>query len=388
MTETTPIKPEQAITLAKSQRQSVQRYGDDRAIQMEIKALKTALPGMAAQSDQAVAALLIAAKMSNLSPYRGEIYLVEKLGVTVASKIKQADAIAAALKRGDSLSILFYPFSRNHPLYEQLGESDLADNDVAVLCEIISSKAHTAWLDQRLGKIKEMKAMDYTRQEIENTLRAEYGQPPVYRAVGIVKATENFGERAGKMITFTRNDRARKRALTKCLNANGLAAPDQREYGPIQIADDTIESAGYEIHTPSIEDIQTQIDPEFAAAVAEDAQYADEPEPSAPATQTAIHADNQRKLGRSDEADSSAPFGGDDRPRSAAAVAIGIANSLSKKSAISASDFAQLKATWASLFQAASAAGVNAPVIDKPTPAALIAVIMDIGAKMAQPKFV
>lgn len=288
-----PAQPDnKPATLAQSQRQSVQRYGDDRALALEMRSLRRSLPGLAQVDDADLGALVIASKFSNLNPYAGEIYMIPGKGVMTASKIKAADAVAAAAKRGDTLSISFDRVNPDTALYVDLA---LEDGDTAYQCRIISSKARQAWYNHRLAVVNEMRALGYSRPEMESALAEQFPHPPEYTAVGVVKKAENFGDASKKAEVFSRADRARKRALIKCLNVNGLAAPDQRSYGGVALAEEDPVDGQYTVSpapakTPS--EIQAEIEPEWAAAmnaaqeseiVAEELYAAQEPEHETPA---------------------------------------------------------------------------------------------------------
>lgn len=261
----TPPKPQ---TIAETGKQSVERYGDDRSLRLEIRAARSGLPGMANAEDSEVLALMIAGKMSGLNPYAGEIYMIPGKGVMVASKVKAADAVASAAKRGDFLVIEFDHVPPALPIGQDLG---LEASDVAYMCRIKSSKAEDRWYAQRRAIIDELKALGAQRAEIEQALDERLPKPPEYRAVGIVKGGEDFGDSKKKSVAFTRADRAKKRALIKCLNSNGLAAPDQRNYGGVQMAGEEPVEAQYTIResptakTPA--EIQAEVDPEWAAAM-------------------------------------------------------------------------------------------------------------------------
>lgn len=288
---------DKAIMPAQSQKQSVALYGDDRAIQMEIKALRHALPGLNkdAITDADVAALVIAAKWSGLNPYGGEIYLIPGKGVMTASKVKAADAVAAAAKRGDTLSIDFDQVPPGTELYAEL---NLAEGDLAYRCRIISSKSRNAWYNHRLAVVNELKALGYSRPEMEAKLSEMFPHAPEYTAVGIVKRAEDFGDGSRKAEVFSRADRAKKRALIKCLNINGLSATDQRNYGGVNVNDEEPVEGQYTVSpapakTPS--EIQAEIEPEWAAAmnaaqegeiVAEELDATQEPEHETPARGT------------------------------------------------------------------------------------------------------
>ena len=109
-------------------------------------------------SDELLRGLVIACKFSGLNPYRGEIYAIPNVGVMVASKIKAADAIAAAEARGDTLSISFETVRPGTPLWDaNEKEYNLKPEDTVRVCQIISSKACAEYYRARNAKIDELR---------------------------------------------------------------------------------------------------------------------------------------------------------------------------------------------------------------------------------------
>ncbi len=214
-------------------------------IRQEMSILRAAFPKLDAP-DEGLRALIIASRFSGLNPFRGEIYYVPKIGVTVASKIKAADAVAWAQSHGNTLNIRFEKLNELHPEWQNVQPKA---GDVVWVCIIISSKARQDYFNWRIQMIDELKALGYQRGELEAQLNERCGKTaPETRAVGIVRAAEDFGDKFQKATVFTRDDRAQKRALQKALNIGGYAAPDMRAYGGVRIederaaADSTIES--------------------------------------------------------------------------------------------------------------------------------------------------
>jgi hypothetical protein len=207
-------------------------------IQAEMGILKAAFPKMADDvPPEGLRALIIASKFSGLNPFRGEIFYIPKVGISVASKIKAADAVSWAAAHGNTLNIRFEPLTELHPEYQQI---KLDRGDVAEVCIIISSKQRNEYFKWRLQVIDELKALGYKGRELEDELNKRCGKTaPETRAVGIVKAGEFFGHlpKSGAEM-FTRKDRAQKRALQKALNIGGFAAPDMRNYGGVRLSAD------------------------------------------------------------------------------------------------------------------------------------------------------
>lgn len=265
-------------TLAQNERQSVQMYGDDRSMRLQIRSIRSGLPNMRDPdkvSDEAVIGLIVASRFSGLNPYAGEIFWTPK-GIQTASKIKVSSAITAAQRRGDTLSISFDKINEGMPQWDEGGYKR---GDEVWQCTIISSKSRISWTRERIAMIDELKALGYTRAEMEAKLVELFPCQPKFTAISYVGGSEDFGNK-GKFDAFTNADRAKKRALQKCLNLNGFAAPDTRNYGG-QAVDKTEEDAvqgEYTVQTPA--QTQAQIDPAFAAAVEEAVD--DEPLPAAP----------------------------------------------------------------------------------------------------------
>lgn len=200
-------------------------------IQQEMGILRAAFPKLNAPPE-GLRALIIASKFSGLNPFRGEIFYIPGIGISVASKIKAADAVSWAAAHGNTLNIRFEPLNELHPEFQQV---KLDRGDVAEVCIIISSKQRNEYFKWRLQVIDELKALGYQRAELEAELNKRCGKTaPETRAVGIVKADEKFGGD----LKFSRQDRAQKRALQKALNIGGFAAPDTRSYGGVRLQDD------------------------------------------------------------------------------------------------------------------------------------------------------
>jgi hypothetical protein len=215
-------------------------------IQAEMGILRAAFPKMADDvPPEGLRALIIASKFSGLNPFRGEIFYIPKVGISVASKIKAADAVSWAAMHGNTLNIRFETLTELHPEWDQI---KIDRGDVAEICIIISSKQRNEYFRWRLQVIDELKALGYTGPSLEKELNARCGKTaPETRAVGIVKVGEFFGHlpKSGAEM-FTRKDRAQKRALQKALNIGGFAAPDTRQYGGAKIVEEPASEATVE----------------------------------------------------------------------------------------------------------------------------------------------
>lgn len=237
-------------------------------IQQEMGILRAAFPKLDAPPE-GLRALIIAARFSGLNPFRGEIYYVPKVGITVASKIKAADAIAWAQAHGNTLNIRFEKLTQLHPEWQQVNPQA---GDVCWLCIIVSSKQRQEYFNWRIQVIDELKALGYKREELEAELNKRCGTTaPETRAVGIVKAAEDFGDKFSKAQVFTRDDRAQKRALQKALNIGGFASPDMRQYGGVRIEDERPASES------TVESNYRVVDSGVSGAVEMPYAYDDEP---------------------------------------------------------------------------------------------------------------
>lgn len=223
MTQALTVKPQNQVT----------RY-NEADIRQEMSILRSAFPKLSAPDD-ALRALVIASKFSGLNPFRGEIYYIPNVGISVASKIKANDAVTYQAMRGNTLDIKFDLVTplmvKEIPEYAQY---DVKEGDVAHLCRIVSSKQRTAYYNHRLQLIDELKALGYQRQELEAELNRRAGPAPEIKALGIVRKDEKFGGDS----KYSRQDRSCKRALQLALNIGGYAAPDTRSYGGVALQDD------------------------------------------------------------------------------------------------------------------------------------------------------
>jgi len=305
---------------------AIKKYGDEEQIKFEMRAMRSTLPGASvmnwrkpneyAVSDELLRGLIIASKFSGLNPYRGEIYAVPEIGVTVASKIKAADAQAAAQKRGDHLTIWYESVFEGMDAWERNKEEfSLRPGDTVRMVFIRSNKAMQSYWEQRRARLEELRILypgvEHSPQ-IDAQLRQEFPTPPTFTAIGVVKGNERDGNekklQENKFVAFTRSDRADKRALQRCLNLHGLAAADTRSYGDVPMADDSIEGE-YRI-MPSQ---PVQQDDAWAAVMREAAEkgLTNQPPPedkTAPTTPEQ-HQRQQEVMRGKPDADPDAPFG-------------------------------------------------------------------------------
>lgn len=224
-----------AIITTNGTHAAVSRYNET-DIKTEVSILRQAFPKLNAPDD-ALRALIIASKMSGLNPFRGEIYYIPGVGISVSSKIKAADAVAYQARFGNTLEIKFERVTSamtEYPVYSRYA-GNISDDDTNYACRIISSKQRTAYHQHRIMLARELREYGYIGRELENEVNDRAGDPPEIIAVGIVRKAENFG---GDQ-KYSRADRAMKRALQLALNAGGYAAPDMRNYGGAAMASET-----------------------------------------------------------------------------------------------------------------------------------------------------
>lgn len=310
---------------------AIKKYGDEEQIKFEMRAMRSTLPGAMekswkkpnefAVSDELLRGLIIASKFSGLNPYRGEIYAVPEIGVTVASKIKAADAQAAAQRRGDHLTIWYESIFEGMDAWDRNQEEfNLRPGDTVRMVFIRSNKAMQSYWEQRRARLEELRIL-YPGVEhspnIDAQLRQEFPAPPTFTAIGVVKAAERDGNERklqdNKFVAFTRADRADKRALQRCLNLHGLAASDSRNYGDAPMADDSIEGDYRVIPSQSV-----QQDDAWAAVMREAAEkgLTNQPPPDeekkqepTPPTTPAQQERQQTAMRGKPEQDPDAPFG-------------------------------------------------------------------------------
>lgn len=239
----------QALTT--SQPGQVSKY-NEADIRQEMTILRSAFPKLKAGESE-MRALVIAARWSGLSPFRGEIYYVPGIGITVAAKIRANDAISYQARIGNTLAISFDRVAPEMCIegtdfhqYAGLVEK----TDIAFLCRIISSKQRKDYYEMRLQIITELRALGYAGRDLENETNRRSGKSPETRALGIVKGAEDFGESGKKFVAFGREDRAMKRALTKTLAIGGYAAPDMRGYGGVSLDGERAIDTEYTVSRP------------------------------------------------------------------------------------------------------------------------------------------
>lgn len=215
------------------------RYSEQ-DIAYEMGILRAAFPKWSGVSNEAMRALVIAAKYSGLNPFRGEIYYIPEVGISISSKIKAADAISHQLTLGNSLDISFdlitAAMCEAFPAVAHMRQR-IAAGDVVMRCRIISSKARAAYYNDRQQIISEGRQFGYSGRELETYVDRRSGPVPETYAYGIVAASESFGGAKAES-KFSREDRAAKRALQLALNLSGYAAPDFRSYGGVQLQDE------------------------------------------------------------------------------------------------------------------------------------------------------
>jgi len=223
----------QTTQLATKPQTGVSAY-NDADIAAETRILKSAFPKMNI-GDGDARALIIASRMSGLNPFRGEIYYVPTIGITIAAKVRAGDAITHQQRMGNTLDIKFEKVTPETCIgvYAQFSDA-VQKGDVAVACRIISSKQRTEHYKWRIQLADEGRVYGYHGKELETWVNERAGIPPEIIALGIVKATEGFGGDA----KYGRFDRASKRALTLALAKGGWHAPDTRNYGGVPLEEE------------------------------------------------------------------------------------------------------------------------------------------------------
>jgi len=282
--------------LATQQQSKVGLY-NEADISQETRILRAAFPRMSLPDEQA-RALIIASKMSGLNPFKGEIYYIPGVGITVAAKVRAGDAVGYQAKMGNTLDIRFEKLTPESCIgaYAQFSGS-FTENDVAVLCRIISSKQRREHFNWRIQLANEGRAYGYAKRELEDWVNERAGAAPEVMALGIVKNTEKFGGDE----KYSRAERASKRALTLALSKGGWHAPDTRNYGGVQLEQerldrDTSIEAEYREIEREIPQKPSVTMPEWAEGVGEDGRLpfvlkVEDHRNDAPAPDPALSAD-------------------------------------------------------------------------------------------------
>ncbi len=229
---------------------AITKYGDDAEITLLINQVRRAIPSAKDLTNDEVRSLVIASKFSGLDPFAGEIYYIPRLGIQVASKVLVSDAVTAAARRGASIIVDYQQIHSGTSAGDQIS---LAAGDVAWECIITDSAKRQRWFNERLQLIESYKAMGYAPDEVRQLVKDDLGdRPPVITAMGVVRASENFGG-PGAEQKFTRHDRAKKRATKKAINLGGYSSTTaQRNFGGVPLASDTNETidAEYKPYSP------------------------------------------------------------------------------------------------------------------------------------------
>ncbi len=301
---------------------AITQYGDEGQIRLEMSILRASVPGLLAKrriqrgadwidtdeyavSDELVLALYIAKRTSGLMPERGELYAIPGLGLYVAAKVRANDAVTAAARRGETLSITFKSLTPTSLQWKDYAdEYHLDATDTVRMVEVTSNRRHAGWSDQRIAYARELKLLEYPRDQILAMVNERYGTfcPPMV-AIGVVKADERLGDTiyktgkidAHKAALNSRSDRADKRALSRFISRYGYAAPDTRNYGGVMISQeedhkDAIEGDYQVVGGVTVEEPR----PTFAAPAAQVDQTAQ----STTGNGNQTHAQRQAKLGR------------------------------------------------------------------------------------------
>ena len=253
---------------------AVAKFGDEQEVLLQLNIMRASVPGLSARkrvnnngrwvdtdeytiSDTEVLALFVASRNSGLRPDRGEIYVIPGQGVQVSAKIRASDAVTEASRWGNPLKIEYKQLRPGDPLWATFASQyKIEKDDTVALCEVTSEKGYKAWRMTRKDRAAELREAGFIGIEMLQQLDAEYGlTPPPMRAIGIVKAPENFDKGSGferdaaaaekkaaiKEGIYSRYDRACKRAFTRFCNQHGFSAPDRRNYGGIAVHEEPAE---------------------------------------------------------------------------------------------------------------------------------------------------
>jgi len=282
-----------ATALIPSKGTSVAKIGDSAEVQFKMNILRSTVPGMSRRkkrdgdkwgaetgeylvSDELCLAMVVAEANSGLSAARNEIYAIPGIGLQEATKVTVADAMTAAVRNHNPISVDFELVPEGTPMWEKAAQQYGAEpGDTVAVCRLSTYMEGVDWRQARMARMDEFRAAGIVGEQALDRLDEELGKSkPVHYGFGIVKATEKFDgggggddddaggkvydtpppwwkdkspagiekwkkSKADKAVAkagraeavFSRYDRARKRALKRTLNAHGLSAPSQRNYG-------------------------------------------------------------------------------------------------------------------------------------------------------------
>lgn len=269
-----PKKKDGLLALIPKSGTAVAKFGDEQEVLLQLNIMRASVPGLSARkrvnqggrwvdtddytiSDTEVLALFVASRNSGLRPDRGEIYVIPGQGVQVSAKIRASDAVTEAARWGNPLKIEYKQLRPGDPLWPTFAaQYKIEKDDTVALCEVVSEKGYKAWRMARKDRAAELREAGFVGIEMLQQLDHEYGMtPPPMRAIGIVKAPENFDKGGNyrqdaaeaakkaeiKEGIYSRYDRACKRAFTRFCNQHGFSAPDRRNYGGIAVAEEPAE---------------------------------------------------------------------------------------------------------------------------------------------------
>jgi hypothetical protein len=217
-------------------------YGSRDEIKEFATRLKLMVSGGNKLSDNEAMALAQYSRGNGLNPFIGEAYYMPGVGPVagIAGYRKKADE-QLDLERKNARS----PFSRWNITYsepegkeaESFGE--IKPGDIVVKAAITDTLSSTNWEQRKLGAMVQFIKAGLQAKDASEAADALVGECPKWTAVGIVRASENFG--GDKMSRYERAcKRAEKQALKKRFPRINLPEPD---YHP---ADDPIVDGGYD----------------------------------------------------------------------------------------------------------------------------------------------
>lgn len=279
-TDNVTKKEDDAFALIPATGTSVVKFGDRPEIQMQMRIMRAAVNGLSAKkkekinnrwvevgeylvSDELVLSLYIMERQSGLRASRGELHAIPGIGISVAAKVRAADALREAARWGNPLKITFAAVLPGSALWKEYEvQYSLHPKDTVAACQIEQTTEYKAWMAKRSDYAKLLKEVGIVGIEALDHIDERFGQhPPVNIALGVVKHSESFDktwvkenpsewdkEQARikaeiKEAVYPRIRRAEKRAFSAALASFGLAAPDTRNYGPVQPVEDLDQTA-------------------------------------------------------------------------------------------------------------------------------------------------
>lgn len=189
------------------------------------KIMKLTPNGNKMTPDQA-AELAVFAFITQLNPFNGECYYMEKVGPVpgiAGYRVKAQEYIRAESrdKRLTPRVIEEYRLAR-----EDEADFDQASGDIAWVCTLTDTVSRDAWMNQVILATSKLMQAGSTHEEAKSFALDLVGPCPSWSSVGVVKASEHFSgnvwknnqkvEDEYKPEMWDRNERAKKRAAKGC----------------------------------------------------------------------------------------------------------------------------------------------------------------------------